>query len=194
MTTKRKYRVHSAVAAVMIFHSVQELSSIFRLTMLILFTALSQYSWQKIPPLYTLTSSRLYLLCYSNLVAFSSTEDPTWHETLYTTIYIASIRFTYRFLASSIVTVFSGFPMLLLGITPHCFNPHLLLPSNLNCPQASMSIWRVMMDCFDPDWCCRIAQQTGIQVDTPKLGVAPESRRSSPSSQKHALHPAFAAS
>jgi len=132
------------------------------------------------------TLSRLRPLCYSNLVAFSGTEDPTWHETLYTTIYIANIRFTYRFLGFSIVTVFSGFPVLLLGITPHCFNPHLRPPS-LNYPQASMSIWRVMMDCFDPDWCCRIAQQTGIQVDTTNPEVAPEPRRSPPSSQKHIL-------
>jgi hypothetical protein len=44
-----------------------------------------------------------------------------------------------------------------------------------------------MMDCFDLDWCCRIAQQTGIQVDTPQAGVAPQPRRSSPPSQKQAI-------
>lgn len=60
-------------------------------------------------------------------------------------------------------------------------------PPTLNYPQASMSIWRVMMDCHDPDWCCRIAQQTGIQVDTPNTEVAPEPRRSPPSAQKHTL-------
>jgi len=46
-------------------------------------------------------------------------------------------------------------------------------PPTLNYPQTSMSIWRVMMDCFDPDWCCRITQQTDIQVDTPNPEVAP---------------------
>lgn len=167
----------------MSFHSVQELSPVCRLTMLILFAALlANHSSILLPYI----KSPLPIVLFKSGCVFRHRRFYVTWNFIYCDIYRQhSIQISISTIVCSHCILW--FPRAI--VTHYATLLQSPPPSPLQ-PTLPSSVY-VHLTCHDGLLWPRLVLQnrpnTGIQVDTPKPAVAPEHRRSLPSSQKQTI-------